>query len=85
MVTMTGMERPLAEGPDGTATPWGSRYDLLLAVIPLAFLVGGLLAATTGLSFRLTLPAAAAVGALAVVDGLFRNPPRRPRAGRRAA
>lgn len=52
-----------------------TRYDLLLAIIPAAFLLA--LVASTALSTppRVALVVASAVGALAVVDGLFRNPP----------
>lgn len=56
-----------------------SRYDLLLAVVPLAFAVGLLAAGLGEVPFRVAMSAAATVGALALVDGLFRNPPRRPR------
>jgi multidrug efflux pump subunit AcrB len=52
-----------------------SRYDLILVVIPLAF-VGALLAtALFGVSLRVGIAAGSTVGALAVVDALFRNPP----------
>jgi hypothetical protein len=55
-----------------------SRYDLLLLVIPAAFLTA--LAASQVSSFDVStlLGAASLVGALAVADGLFRNPPLRP-------
>lgn len=67
-------------GIDGGRTRF-SRYDLLLAVIPAAFLSGLLVSGAAGVPLRLAMPAAAGVGALALVDGLFLNPPRRPRAG----
>lgn len=53
-----------------------SRYDLLLAVIPVAFLCS--LAAGTLLSVPTSnaLALASAVGAMALVDALFLNPPR---------
>lgn len=57
-----------------------SRYDLLLAVVPAAFLVGLLAATLADVPFRVAMSSAAAVGALALVDGLFLNPPRQPRA-----
>jgi len=55
-----------------------SRYDLLLLVIPAAFPVA--IAASQVSSFGITtlMAAASVVGALAVADGLFLNPPRRP-------
>lgn len=53
-----------------------SRYDLVLAVIPLAFLVALAVAHVGAAPFRSTLFAASIVGALALVDALFLNPPR---------
>ncbi|WP_164471709.1 hypothetical protein [Halosimplex salinum] len=52
-----------------------SRYDLLLLVIPAAFLFA--LVGSTVSSFPLSafMAAASVVGALAVADGLFVNPP----------
>lgn len=58
-----------------------SRYDLLLVVVPAAFLVGLLAAGLADVPFEVAMGLAAAVGVLALVDGLFLNPPRRPRAG----
>lgn len=57
-----------------------SRYDLLLAVVPTAFVLGLLAVGLADVPFRVAMSSAAAVGALALVDGLFLNPPRRPRA-----
>ena len=57
-----------------------SRYDLLLAVVPLSFVAGLLAVGLADVPFRVAMSSAAAVGALALVDGLFLNPPRRPRA-----
>lgn len=68
--------------PDGSHTfDRLSRYDLVLAVIPAAFLVGLLAARLAGLPLRVAMVSAAAVGAIALLDGLFLNPPRRPRVG----
>ena len=53
-----------------------SRYDLLLAVVPLAFLAGLLAAGLTNVPLRVAMSSAAAVSAVALVDGLFLNPPR---------
>lgn len=52
-----------------------SRYDLVLAVIPLAFLVAVSLAYATATPLRHALVSAAGVSALAVVDALFLRPP----------
>lgn len=57
-----------------------SRYDLLLAVVPTAFVLGLLAVGLADVPFRVAMSSAATVGALALVDGLFINPPRRPRA-----
>lgn len=59
-----------------------SRYDLLLAVIPAAFLFAGITSQVLSVAPRATLVGATLVGALALLDGLFVNPPRsgsRPR------
>ena len=56
-----------------------SRYDLLLAVVPAAFLLGLAAVGLADVPLRLAMTSAAAVGALALIDGLFRNPPRGPR------
>jgi len=77
----------MSESPDSsfdrTETVTGSRhrlsrYDLLLAVVPVAFVLGLLAVGLAGVPFRVAMGSAAAVGALALVDGLFLNPPRRP-------
>lgn len=56
-----------------------SRYDLLLAVVPVAFVMGLLATGAADVPIRVSLSGAAGVGALALVDALFLNPPRRPR------
>ncbi len=55
-----------------------SRYDLVLAVIPTAFLTALLTANLLSLPARSTLVIAAFISALVLVDALFLNPPRRP-------
>ncbi len=55
-----------------------SRYDLVLAVIPVAFVLATGVAAVTGLSLRAGVLVASLAGALAVVDALFLHPPQRP-------
>jgi hypothetical protein len=52
-----------------------SRYDLVLAAIPLAFLLAGAAGLTLSIPPRLALAGAAGVGAVAVVESLFINPP----------
>lgn len=66
---------------DGMGGSGPSRYDLVLAVVPLAFLAALLLTALADVPLRVGLVGAGIVGALALVDGLFLNPPRRPRTG----
>lgn len=59
-----------------------SRYDLVLAVIPVAFLAAVLASRFLPLAPNVALTAAALVCGLVVLDGLFFNPPRpgsRPR------
>lgn len=53
-----------------------SRYDLLLAVVPIAFILGVLLAEIGIVPIRVSLAGAAGIGALALLDALFLNPPR---------
>ena len=52
-----------------------SRYDLVLAVIPAAFVVALLANVVFSVPLRTVLAASSLVGALALVDGLYRNPP----------
>lgn len=52
-----------------------SRYDLILAVIPAAFLLAFVASQVVPVSTRVLLTGATTVGALALVDGLFVNPP----------
>jgi hypothetical protein len=52
-----------------------SRYDLVLAVIPAAFLLGLLAAASLSIPLETTLPASSLIGVLALADTLYLNPP----------
>lgn len=58
-----------------------SRYDLVLAVIPAAFLVAVALGSTLSVSATTAVTAAAVLSGLAVMDALFFNPPREPTVG----
>jgi hypothetical protein len=65
---------------DGRSTAAGrslevSRYDLVLAVIPTAFVFALLIGYLLSLPSRTALIAASVVGVGAMFDGLFRNPP----------
>lgn len=51
------------------------RYDLVLAVIPAAFLFAGLVERFASVPTYLVVATATIVGVLALVDGLFLNPP----------
>ncbi|WP_415380353.1 hypothetical protein [Halosimplex sp. TS25] len=53
-----------------------SRYDLLLLVIPAAFLLALAGSTVSSVPTSALVAGASIVGALAVADGLFRNPPR---------
>ncbi|WP_254863736.1 hypothetical protein [Halovivax gelatinilyticus] len=52
-----------------------SRYDLLLASIPLAFAGGTLLTQALGIPLERGMLAASLIGLLALFDGLFLRPP----------
>jgi multidrug efflux pump subunit AcrB len=52
-----------------------SRYDLILAAIPLAFFGAVLATALSSVSMEAGMAAASTVGALAVGDAIFRHPP----------
>lgn len=52
-----------------------SRYDLVLAVIPAAFLLAGVASQFVAAPTHQVVAAATTVGVLALVDGLFVNPP----------
>jgi hypothetical protein len=63
-----------------TGPPSVTRHDVVLAVIPTAFIVALLVGQLLSISVEATLVSASIVAGLAVADGLFRNPPRRPQA-----
>jgi hypothetical protein len=52
-----------------------SRYDLVLAVIPIGFLLVALASVTLSVPLRTLLPAWSLVGVLVLADGLYFNPP----------
>ena len=54
-----------------------TRYDALLLVIPAAFVLALAVAQVSQFGVSTLLAAASLVGAVAVADGLFVNPPRR--------
>ena len=68
-------------GPDGQS--WNrpprpssvSRYDLVLAVIPLTFLLTAVLSGLLGVTLHIALGASGLFGIAAVVDALFLHPP----------
>jgi hypothetical protein len=55
-----------------------SRHDLVLAVIPSAFVVALLVGQFLSLSARTTLAVASLVGMAVLLDALFVHPPRTP-------
>jgi hypothetical protein len=67
---------PLRSFRDGL--PDLSRYDLLLAVIPLVFATVLAVHATFGVSFRVAVGGGALLSSVAVSDALFFNPPTTP-------
>lgn len=58
-----------------------SRHDLVLAVIPAAFVVAALLGTTLSVNATTAVAAAAVLSGLAMMDALFFNPPREPTVG----
>jgi hypothetical protein len=52
-----------------------TRYDLILLAIPVALLASLLAHVAVGVPLRTTLVPASLVGALAIVDAVFLNPP----------
>lgn len=63
-------DRPVAQSFDRL-----SRYDLVLAVVPLGFVLAALVGRILALSASGTLVLGSAIGLLAVVDALFLSPP----------
>ncbi|MFB6296076.1 MAG: hypothetical protein ABEH66_04450 [Halobacteriales archaeon] len=55
-----------------------SRYDAVLAVIPLSFLLSAFAGQVLPVDPQVGLAAASVVGGAAVVDALFLNPPGGP-------
>lgn len=70
-VSDKGDERYGTDGRPGRFT----RYDLVLTVIPVAFLLAGIASQLTPVAPRTMLAAAALVCALGLVDALFVHPP----------
>jgi len=62
-----------------------SRYDLILAVIPIALLGAPLFSWLFGAGIEVGLLVGAVVVGFALADGIFLNPPRGPKSGDRAA
>lgn len=58
-----------------------SRYDLVLAAIPAALIWPTLFTRALGIGFEVGLLVGAIVGALALLDAVFLNPPRGPQVG----
>jgi hypothetical protein len=71
---------------DSLARPFDrlSRYDLVLAVVPVGFLLAALVGRILSLSASGTLALGSAVGLVAVLDALFLSPPTRRNGGSQA-
>lgn len=52
-----------------------SRYDVLLAIVPVAFLAALLVGRLAGLPFEAALLGGVSIATLALIDGLFLRPP----------
>jgi hypothetical protein len=57
--------------------PSFTRYDLLLAVLPIVFLVSLLVGVVFSISIEFTLMAGSLLGVIALIDALFVHPPNR--------
>jgi len=79
---MSGSESNGISLPDIGAV---SRYDAVLLVIPLSFLASGLVGQLLPVDPQAGLTLGSIVGAAAIVDALFLNPPRGPGSGRATA
>jgi hypothetical protein len=73
-VTTSRSARRQSDGPSSLAFE-PSRPDLVLAAIPAAFLLAAVASAVFGLGARPALAGGSLLGALAVGDALFLNPP----------
>lgn len=72
---MASDDNGLVDGIATTNRTALSRYDVVLAVIPAAFLLAALASQLLPVAPRTMLVGAAAVGLLALVDAMFVNPP----------
>lgn len=72
--TGTDVGRSDRRTPLGSPGPL-SRYDLTLLVIPFVLVLAGLVGAASPVPTLAALLAGALLGAVAVVDALFLNPP----------
>jgi hypothetical protein len=52
-----------------------SRYDLLLAVIPLLFAAAPVVSTVTGVPLEVALAGSGLLGCVSLVDAIYRNPP----------
>jgi hypothetical protein len=78
--TVRGIVRRVCESGAASLSRSLSRYDLVLAVVPAAFLLGLLAGQVLPVPTRSGLTAASVVSAALIADGLFRRPPRLPTA-----
>lgn len=67
-------------GTDGSNTdrpvrPFGDRYDALLSIVPLSFGLAVLASLLLGVPIEVTILPAALISGVAIVDGVYRNPP----------
>ncbi|QPV64261.1 hypothetical protein I7X12_06500 [Halosimplex litoreum] len=76
MATSDGARRTREHSAAGSRL---SRYDLLLVVIPAAFLLALVGSLVSALPASVFVAGASVIGGLAVADGLFVNPPGRGR------
>lgn len=75
MATRERDDPRLSDTTNTAAVSGVTRYDLVLAVIPSAFVVALLAGHVLSLSVEASAVFASIVGGLALLDGLFLNPP----------
>lgn len=73
---LSGIARPGRPDEQSIVDPTGiTRYDVLLAAIPIALLAGWVAGHVASVPEWMALGAGAVVAVFALVDGLFLNPP----------
>ncbi|MBX0294819.1 hypothetical protein [Haloarcula nitratireducens] len=75
MSTRSGRTRDPGEQHRDRPTPSVTRYDLVLALVPTAFLLAAVATEAVGASLHIAFVAGSLLSAAAVTDALFLHPP----------